>query len=179
MMKLIEPTLEYDRQIRAYRKEFLDSGDSMDGTSGLRKYEEPEDWLEHLKTLKGPEACRGGHVPADQFIFVREEDKKIVGMINARYAFNDYLEKFGGHIGYSVAPSERRKGYAGQMLKAVLTKYRERGTEKVLVTCLKGNEASMKTILSCSGKYESTVYDAGQEKAFIERYWIDLTDKNG
>jgi hypothetical protein len=38
MMKLIEPTLEYDRQIRAYRKEFLDSGDSMDGTSGLRKY---------------------------------------------------------------------------------------------------------------------------------------------
>ena len=36
-MKLIEPTVEYCRQIKAYRKEFLDCGDSMDGTDGLKR----------------------------------------------------------------------------------------------------------------------------------------------
>ena len=110
-MKLIEPTTEYSRQIRAYRKEFLDSGDSMDGTDGLRRIEDPEKWIERCKMFKDPDTVPDGLVPATQYIFVREDDDKIVGMIQIRHCFNDFLEKFAGHIGYSVAPSERRKGY--------------------------------------------------------------------
>ena len=70
-----------------------------------------------------------------------------------------YLDTYGGHIGYSVAPGERRKGYASQMLKEALIKCRELGIDKVLITCTDNNEGSRKTILANGGIYESTVYE--------------------
>ena len=172
-MKLIEPISEYSQQIQAYRKEFLDCGDSMDGTDGLRRMEDPEQWIEHSRLVKNPESGPEGLVPATQYIYVREEDDKIVGMIQIRHCFNAYLEKYGGHIGYSVAPSERRKGYASQMLKLALPKCRELGIDKVLITCIEDNIGSRKTILANGGVYESTVYES-DEKVNLERYWIDL-----
>ncbi len=174
-MILTEPTMEYGTQIRAYRKEFLDSGDSMDGTSGLRRFEDPKDWIKHVTAQKDPLTVLKGRAPAAQYLFVREEDRKIVGMIDVRYVFNAYLKKYGGHVGYSVAPSERRRGYATQMLGMVLPKFREMGIDRVLVTCLKGNEGSRKTIVNNGGVYESTVYEP-EEKAEVDRYWITLSD---
>ena len=173
-MKLIEPTTEYSRQIRAYRKEFLDSGDSMDGTDGLRRIEDPEKWIERCKMFKDPDTVPDGLVPATQYIFVREDDDKIVGMIQIRHCFNDFLEKFAGHIGYSVVPSERRKGYASQMLRLALPKCRELGIDRVLITCIDSNVGSRKTILTNGGIYESTVFEQ-DEKVYLERYWIDLS----
>lgn len=173
-MKLIEPTTEYCRQIQIYRKEFLDSGDSMDGTHNLRNFEDSTKWLEHCGLYKNPLTVPEGHVPCTQYIFVREDDDKIVGMLQIRHYFNDYLEKYAGHIGYSVAPSERRKGYAVQMLKTALPKCKELGIDKALITCFVTNEGSRKTILANGGKYESTIYEPDM-KVFLERYWIDLS----
>lgn len=173
-MKLIEPTIEYDKQIRAYRKEFLDCGDSMDGTGALRRFENPQDWIEHSNSLKDLSTVPQGWVPATQYMLVREKDLKIVGMIQIRHFFNAYLERYGGHIGYSVAPSERRKGYATQMLKMALVKCRELKIDKVLITCISGNEGSKRTILKNGGTYESIVYESG-EGVNLERYWIDLS----
>ena len=175
-MKLVEPCVEYAEQIRAYRQAFLDSGDSMDGTGGLRDFEKPEDWIAFSNSFKNPLTVPEGKVAATQYLFVREEDRKIVGMIQIRHWFNDHLEKYGGHIGYSVAPDERRRGYATQMLRMALPKCRELGLDKVLITCIKGNEGSRKTILKNGGVYESTVYDPEEEKAYIERYWITLSE---
>ena len=94
-------------------------------------------------------------------------------MFQIRHYFNAYLEKYGGHIGYSVAPSERRKGYASQMLKLALPKCKELGIDKVLITCIEDNIGSRKTILANGGVYESSVYEP-DEKINLERYWIDL-----
>ena len=173
-MKLIEPTAEYCRQIQAYRQEFLDCGDSMDGTSHLRRMEDPKKWVDYCCLSKDPDNLSDGSVPATQFIFIREEDNKIVGMLQIRHFLNDYLKNYAGHIGYSVAPSERRKGYATQMLRIALPECQKLGIDKVLITCIDSNVGSRKTILANGGVYESTVYEP-DEKVNLEKYWIDLS----
>lgn len=160
-MKLIEPSMEYDRQIQAYRREFLESGDSMDGGASLRKFDSTQDWLDQLESL------------TSQYIYVREEDDKVVGIIQIRHRFNDFLEKYAGHIGYSVCPSERQKGYAAQMLAQVLPECRRLGILDVLICCLAENEASRRTILKNGGEFESKVFEPDSQM-WIERYWIHL-----
>ena len=173
-MKLIIPSIEYDEQIQAYRNEFLVYGGSMDGCGALRHMDQTQKWLDQLEALAHVESAPPGYVPTTQYIFVRESDNKVVGVIQIRHSFNDFFEKYGGHIEYSVCPSERRKGYATQMLRLVLPECKKLGLDKVLVCCLQDNEGSRKVILINGGKYESTVYWEERE-AQLERYWIDLT----
>lgn len=59
------------------------------------------------------------------------------------------------------------------MLGAVLPKCRERGIDRVLITCIRGNEGSRRTILKNGGVYESTVYEP-DEGVELERYWIEV-----
>ena len=172
-VKLIKPSLEFDQEIMNFRQEFLEYGGSMDGCGNLISCETTNEWLEEVEKLTRVETCPDGYVPATQFICVRESDNKLVGVIQVRHYFNDYLEKFGGHIGYSVRPSERRKGYATEMLKLILPYCKDLGLDKVLITCLEDNEGSRKVIKNNGGVYESTVYEPNR-KANLERYWVSL-----
>lgn len=156
-MKLIRPSMEYDRQIQAFRKEYMAYGGSMDGSSGLRKFENTRDWLDQLNPRE------------TLYLYLREEDDRIVGIIKIR----PQPEEYAGHIGYCVLPGERRKGYAGQMLALILPECRQLGIHDVLVYCLAGNEASRKTILRCGGVYEATVSEPRSGKQ-LEQYRIHL-----
>ena len=170
---LIRPTSEYTSQIAEYRQEFLDAGDSMDGTGPLRRFENPEEYIKTCAEYEDPEKVPSHLVPATQFFFVRKSDNKLVGMIQVRHRFNDFLEKYAGHIGYSVRPSERRRGYAKEMLKMTLPFCRQIGIDKVLITCIDGNIGSEKTILANGGVYESTVHEPN-ENEHLKRFWITL-----
>lgn len=69
-LKLIEPTMEYVNEILSFRQEFLDCGDSMDGSSSLRKFERAEDWLEEVERYEYRETVPPGRVPATQLICI-------------------------------------------------------------------------------------------------------------
>ena len=170
---LTRPTSEYASQIKEYRQEFLDAGDSMDGCGPLRRYEDPEEYIKVCKEYEDPKKVPSNLVPATQFLFVRKSDNRLVGMIQVRHCFNDYLEKYAGHIGYSVRPSERRRGYAKKMLKMTLPFCREIGLDKVLISCIDGNFGSEKTILANGGVYESTVHEPNEDRD-LKRFWIKL-----
>ena len=174
-MKLIEPTMEYDRQIQRYRQEFLEYDGSMDGCGSLRRFDQTQDWLDQVQLFKCAETTPPHSVPMTQYIYLRETDNKIVGVMQIRHDCNTFLAQYGGHIGYSVCPSERRKGYATQMLRLALPKCKELGINQVLICCAQGNEGSRRVILHNGGKYESTVHDPERDQD-LERYWIDLSD---
>lgn len=171
--RLIRPTVEYASQIAEYRQEFLDAGSSMDGCGPLRRFENPEEYIQLCADYENPETVPSHLVPATQFLFVRKSDNKLVGMIQVRHRFNDYLEKYAGHIGYSVRPSERRKGYAKEMLRMALSFCHEIGLDKVLIACIDGNTGSEKTILANGGVYESTVHEPDRDWK-LKRFWITL-----
>lgn len=171
---LLEPSSAYYDQIKEYRQEFLEVGDSMDGTSSLREYEKPSDWMEHIKLYSSKETIPEGRVPATLFLCVRKSDDRLLGMIAIRHELSEYLYNFGGNIGYSIRPSERRKGYAKEMLRLALPYCRDDlGLSKVMISCITGNEGSRKTIIANGGIYENTLHEP-DEDIDLERYWISL-----
>ncbi len=172
-IKLVLPTEEYLDQVWAYRQECIDAGSSMDGCGPLRPSESKEQWLAHVRAYMDPATVPEGKVQATQFLAIRESDGKVVAMIQIRHYFNEYLEKYAGHIGYSTRPSERRKGYAKEMLRLALPFCQEIGLDRVLISCEPDNPGSRRTIIANGGVYENTVHEPGED-IDLERYWITL-----
>ena len=172
-LQLVLPSEDYLEEARAYRAEFLAAGSSMDGAGPLRRYEDPADWLAVVRSFTDPATVPEGRVLATQFLCVRQGERRILGMLQLRHELNEYLEKYAGHIGYSVRPSERRKGIAAWMLGAVLPYCRQIGLSRVMIACEPWNEGSRRTILANGGVYEKTVHEP-EEDIDLEQYWIEL-----
>lgn len=169
---LTTPSENYLEKIADYRDEFRQEN-FMPGCGPLRTTHSLKKWLEKTASYSSEDTVPLNLVVSTQFICIRKIDGRLVGMIQVRHCLNDYLLNFGGHIGYSVRPSERRKGYAKEMLKMSLNYCREIGLEKVLIICAETNEGSRRTILSNGGIYENTVYES-DKKENRQRYWIEL-----
>ena len=93
-------------------------------------------------------------------------------MIDIRLYLNDYLEKFGGHIGYSIRPTERTKGYSKINLYLALKDCKSFGLKKVLITCNRNNIASARTIKALGGALSDEIFDEEMNMT-VQRYWID------
>lgn len=169
--RLVPPSEAHLEEVWRYREEFLAADSSMDGAGPLRRSETPEAWLAAVRACADPTTVPEGMVQASVFLCV--EDGRLLGMIQVRHWMNEYLEKYAGHIGYSVRPSERRKGVAKWMLGAVLPFCREIGLARVIVACQPWNEGSRRTILANGGVYERTVHEPVRD-VDLEQYWIEL-----
>ena len=170
-LRLVRPDESWLEEVRAYRAEFLAADSSMDGAGPLRRFEDPADWLEMVRLYEDPAAVPEGKVPATELLCVR--GGQILGMLQIRHRLNAYLEQYAGHIGYSVRPSERRKGVAKRMLALALPFCRQLGLQRVMIACQPWNEGSRRTILANGGVYEKTVHEP-ERNVDLERYWIAL-----
>ena len=169
---LIKPTMEYANDIMSFRQEVLDENNSFAGCGSLKNCSSADEWIKILDKMENEETCPKGVVTSNTYIAVRLSNNKVVGIIDLRHHINHpILSVWGGHMGYSVRPSERRKGYAKEMLRQNLKNCKNRGLKKVLITCDYDNVASVKTIIANGGVFEKEIC---VEDNRINRYWILL-----
>lgn len=86
------------------------------------------------------------------------------------------MENYGtwGHIGYGVRPSERRKGYAVQILKMMLEEAKQRKMRRVMAASYTSNTGSVKVIERCNGRLENIVDDPDEKGETIRQYWFGI-----
>ena len=170
-LELVFPTYEYKEQVEEYLQEFIDNGElELNGSGGLHKIKNFDEWLEKIKNDVNP-GKENNRVPSTLYLTVRKSDNKIVGNLQIRHWLNEHLLKHGGHIGDSVRPSERRKGYATEQIRLALEKCKELGIDNVLMDCNKNNIGSAKSIINNGGVFTDEVCIDGE---IIQNYWISL-----
>ena len=99
-------------------------------------------------------------------------DGEIAGRLSIRHRLNEFLGLVGGHIGYGVAPEFRGQGVATYMLKYGLEFMRERGEERIFISCHSENEASRRIIEKCGGEFAALVPHPFENGELYRTYWI-------
>ena len=158
----------------AYINEFLEYGSDINGAGGLHRFlDDYEGWLKKLEAdyVRVPSEEK---VPARTYFLVRESDGRIVGMINIRLALNKRLSKYGGHIGYSIRPTERGKGYNNVNLYLGLKVLDRHGIEKAFLDADLDNPASWKTMEAMGGVRVREYFDDEDAHCTVVDYNIDV-----
>ncbi|MBE5881208.1 MAG: GNAT family N-acetyltransferase [Lachnospiraceae bacterium] len=164
-IKLVRPTLEMKEEALAYRQSHFDAGEhEISGSELLDQTEDYAQWVQSITANTSPETVNPAWVVTDTYFAVDENDK-IVGIIDLRHSLNDFLQDF-GNVGYSVKPSERRKGYATEMFCQVREIARQAGMKELHMAVHRDNEPSVKTIVNAGGvAYRSFI---------AEEKWADM-----
>ena len=108
-VRLVPPTEADEGEVLAYRDEFLSAGEPLHGTAWLAESGSYREWLAAVRDNLTEETVRPGLVPSTTLLARDAKTGALVGMIDIRHRLNDFLLAFGGHIGYSVRPSRRRR----------------------------------------------------------------------
>lgn len=172
-VKLIKLTKEYYKQLSEMIDEWkIDQEINHTNRSPWaifrNDYHDFDYYLDNLEIKKPTD----GLVPDSVFFLLDIERNILLGAVNIRHYLNDYLLKYGGHIGDGIRPSERRKGYATEMIRLSLMECKKMGIDKVLLVCDKSNIASAKSIIKNGGILENEIAD--ENGIILQRYWIQL-----
>ncbi len=161
MIKLIRPDKEHESQAHDFKQEFFDNNEKViNGSELLDQMDNYEEWLVSVTNNISEETVDPAWVVTDTFFAVNEADR-IVGIIDLRHTLNDFLKDF-GNCGYSVRPSERRKGYATEMLRQILGIAKQSGMDELHLSVERDNEPSVKTIKYNGGLYERSFEFEGE-----------------
>lgn len=164
-LRLEIPKAEHKKDVMDFRQEFVNAKERVSGGAGLEQAENYEDWLCHKYTPH--------YGQVDEIVFLAyDEQKNLVGISDIRLETNDYILTFAGQIGYSVRPSQRRKGYASEILRLTLEQAAGYGWRRALITCNETNLASAKVIEKNGGALEKVIPHPGFPD--VRQYYINF-----
>lgn len=172
-LELIFPTEEYKEEIIDFKEEFKRNNEAIiHGGAGLEEDISFEEWLKNVREdLEEETSRKRNRVPSAVYLAFRKSDRRLIGIVQIRYKLNEQLFNYKGHIGDSIRPSERNKGYSTTMIGLALEKAKEQGIGNVLMTCKNYNVASARTIIKNGGVLENEIERDG---IIYQRYWITL-----
>ena len=176
---LEEPTIKRKDEIIEYLDEFDKYNSDLNGVGSLDKIYDGytfEQALSRCLKMKDEQYARSvNRCPSKTFLLIRDNDNKIVGTINVRWNLTKEILRFGGHIGYGIRPTERRKGYNKINLYLGLIEAKKLGLDKVMLDCAITNIGSDKTIKALGGILERSEVDP-YDNELTNVYWINVND---
>lgn len=168
-IKLILPDESHKEQYIKMMEEWISFGGRLNPGALRNNGASYEKWLEWIQDDQSELTCPKGAVPQTLY-FAFNKDDIFIGAVTIRHYLNEKMLIDGGHVGYGVRPSQRRKGYAKRMLALAIGKLNEMGINEILVTCAADNIGSMKTILANGGIFHNEILNEDGEA--IKRFWI-------
>lgn len=172
-LREIEKSDKYEllKMVREIDNDIIE--DKFEGFSNIKDLTEEKynSFLEELQKNKNIKLYKPYLVDQTTYILT-DDNNHIYGGTNIRHELNENLLNHGGHIGYLIRPTERKKGYGTLMLKLALEKCKLLHIEKVLVTCREENIDSAKVIENNNGIYENSFTNKNDGKIY-RRYWIN------
>jgi predicted acetyltransferase len=166
-IKLVRPNLTHKDMALEYRKEHFDNGELIiNGSELLDKTDSYEEWLGSVINNANIQTVNPNWVLTDTFFAIDNVTQRIVGIIDLRHTLNEFLADF-GNCGYSVRPSERKKGYATEMLRQMIIIAKDAGLKEIHLSVNQNNLFSIKTIIKNGGKFvRSFEYDGEQADSY-------------
>ncbi|GAB6471964.1 GNAT family N-acetyltransferase [Bacillus cereus] len=170
-VSLLTPTTDLQDEYLDFYNEWKDSGETMIPWVISK---DPSNFPAMVQELL--DAHNGVNLPQswvpDSTYWLVTDNNRIVGAVNIRHSLTEHLFNAGGHIGYGIRPSERRKGYATKLLELSLEKTKKLNITRALVVCDEGNTASEKTILHNGGVRDDDFIE--EDGNVVRRFWIEL-----
>ncbi|PFB58331.1 GNAT family N-acetyltransferase [Bacillus cereus] len=170
-VSLLTPTTDLQEEYLDFYNEWKDSGETMIPWVISK---DPSNFPALIQELL--DAHNGVNLPEswvpDSTYWLVTDNNRIVGAVNIRHSLTEHLFNAGGHIGYGIRPSERRKGYATKLLELSLEKTKELNITRALVVCDAVNTASEKTILNNGGVRDDDFTE--EDGNLVRRFWIEL-----
>jgi predicted acetyltransferase len=175
--RLVQPSIALESEYLSMAEEFWAKESWV---AGENRFQNDRDLIEnsfsaYIRRLDEENQSirlKPGYVPSTTF-WLAANNTQIIGESRLRHWLTTSLEHEGGHIGYVIRPSERRKGYGTCILALTLEKARDLGLNRVLLTCDTDNIGSARIIEQNGGKLENQEISNSSGKP-ISRYWIDL-----
>ncbi|MRH44489.1 GNAT family N-acetyltransferase [Aquibacillus halophilus] len=168
---LIKPTVKLKEEYLSFYKEWLDSGEDMIPWVIEKDPTNFEEMIQFLHNNEKGINLPNGWVP-DSTYWMINENNKLIGVVNIRHQLTDLLLRSGGHIGYGIRPTERKKGFATALLSLSIEKSQQLGLTKILVVCDESNIGSAKTIINNGGVIDKDFVE--EDGTIVKRYWIEL-----
>jgi predicted acetyltransferase len=135
---------------------------------------DPEFFEEYTRQLREQAledpARPDGLVPATTLWWA--DGDEYLGRIAIRHRLTQHLLDYGGHIGYDIRPSARRRGHATAMLTRALPVAAGLGIDPVLITCDEDNIGSRKVIESNGGQFDD-------QRGVKLRFWVPAGGQTG
>ncbi len=170
-LQLIKPSIRYQESYLDFYQEWKETGEPMVPFVISKDPTHFGEMIDELEKAESGENIYEGWVRNSTFWLVNPNGK-VIGAVNIRHQLTEKLFNEGGHIGYGIRPTERKKGYAHIMLQLALVEAGKLGIDKALVVCDETNVASERTIILNGGVADS---DFMKEKDhIIKRYWITI-----